>query len=882
MPLLGLLVTLVLLAGYVSWAAIRRDASADDVAVKLEIARTWDQIRNVLSDAEQAVLRYSISGDKQRLDDLENQLLSSVALLHYLAANGSEADRAFVAEIYETYLPQFDRALRDAEAGVAPGEPFAVPAALRSTVDERAQVADSDSEAAVTAFAAEARRQAEIEFVVMIAALSAAVYLGLAVRRASKREVHLEQAQTQLEREALERSERRFRALVQNSSDVTVVTDAVGIIQYASTDTAAVLGWDSQAIVDRSLKELVHPDDQKIARRAIQALLSDPHGPPESRVVRVAAGDDGWRHLEVRGANLLEEPAVNGLVLNIRDISDRVASAAARERLSAVVEATRDLVLVVDAKGRILDLNRAARKELAPVESVVGQSMFRLLPERVARSLLGNAIPAAVRNGSWEGEFHLPFGGEVDVTLEVEILAHQDGNGRVAFLSCLLRDVTERRRFEARLSYMATHDPLTGLGNRRYFEEYLARELGETLQTGRQGALLIVDLDGLKTVNDDLGHLAGDELLRGAAAIISGTIPSWAVSARIGGDEFAVLLRGEGPVGGMAAAERLRAAFRAARLDYGSEELSTTVSIGVAVMPAHGMNPEEILANADLAMYEAKTNRDSCRMFSPEAVHRSELSERRIWERRMRDALDNNGFVFMAQPVHEIGGEVVMYELLLRMEGGDGELVSPSLFLPIAERSGLVMQIDRFVVATAIEMIAKAAGHGRRVNLAVNISGRSLGDPELPHLIERGLRETGIDPETLVLEVTETAAIAGLEHGRRFVELLCSLGVRVAIDDFGAGFSSFAYIKTLPVTHVKIDGEFIRNVVSDREDQYIVRAMIEVAHGLGKEVVAEFVEDEATLELLRKFGVDMVQGYYLGQPEPVNQAIGVEVVRPAA
>jgi diguanylate cyclase (GGDEF)-like protein/PAS domain S-box-containing protein len=578
---------------------------------------------------------------------------------------------------------------------------------------------------------------------------------------------------------------------------------------------------------------------------------------------------------------LLEDPAVNGLVLNIRDISDRVAAAAARERLSAVVEATRDLVLVLDASGRVLDLNRAARQELAHGTVAVGQTVFKMLPESVARSVVETAIPAAVRNGSWEGEVQLHTAGEGDVTLEVEILAHQDGDGHVAFLSCLLRDVTERRRFEQQLSYLATHDSLTGLGNRRYFEEYVATELEEALAAGRQGALLIVDLDGLKTVNDDLGHLAGDELLRGTASIIRDMSPPEAICARVGGDEFAVLVPGAGSVAGMAVAERLRTALRAARFDYGAEELSTTVSIGVAVMPVHGTDPEVILANADLAMYEAKSNRDACRMFSPAAAHRSELSERRIWERRMRDALDSDGFVFMAQPVREIDGEVVMYELLLRMSMGD-ELIPPSMFLPIAERSGLVTQIDRYVVTHAIRLIEEAEAKGRRVSLAVNISGRSLGDPELPNLVERRLRESGIDPALLVLEVTETAAISGLERGRRFVEILCSLGVRVAIDDFGAGFSSFAYIKTLPVTHVKIDGAFIQNMVSDVEDQHIVRAMIDLAHGLGKGVVAECVENEATLQMLRMFGVDMVQGYYLGRPATVAEVIGVDVVRRAA
>jgi diguanylate cyclase (GGDEF)-like protein len=242
----------------------------------------------------------------------------------------------------------------------------------------------------------------------------------------------------------------------------------------------------------------------------------------------------------------------------------------------------------------------------------------------------------------------------------------------------------------------------------------------------------VVDLDGLKTVNDDLGHLAGDELLRGSAQIISGVTPASGTAARIGGDEFAVLLPGADARLAAEVAENLRLRVRAARFEHENEELSTTASIGIAAYPDHGDDPEEILANADLAMYEAKTVRDASRVFRAESAHRAELSERRIWEKRMRDALDQESFVFMAQPLHELNGGIVMYELLLRMELGDGKLVRPSAFLPIAERSGLVNQIDRFVVRKAIGMIAEAAANGRTVALAVNVSGRSLGDDELP------------------------------------------------------------------------------------------------------------------------------------------------------
>ncbi len=872
LPLGGLFVTLAFLATFGVFSTIHREQTASDVEQKLTLASNYTVVRNAVADASASLFKYNTTGDEAILEDLRNEVLKGVGRLRNIEQLGNDEDRAFVASIENDYLTDLG-SLLDPTSDQATGQPLEIPPELRDLIDERTRAAQAASEQAVADFGAQTRLYSRIELAVMAIAVFAAIVLAFAVRRAGQRETALENEQRERERRTLAQSERRFRALVQNSSDVTVVTDRAGTITYVSPGCEAVTGRPARDLFGCTLADLVDQRDRKAARRAIQALIADPAGPPESRVVRLPGEAGTWRHLEVRGSNLLDEPAVQGLVFNVRDVSDRIAVAAAGERLSAVVEATRDLVIVAGLDGDVLDLNRAARDVLA-VNRAAHQTLFTLLPNHVARRFIDNGIPVAVRDGSWEGEVRFAFEGQDEATVEVEILSHRDGDGVVSFVSCLLRDVTDRRRFEERLSFLAGHDSLTGLPNRRRFEEEVSNQLAASRANGKGGALLIVDLDGLKTVNDDLGHLAGDELLRGSARIISEVTPAKGLSARIGGDEFAVLLPGAD--GRLAAelAENLRLKVRSARFEHGGEELSTTASIGVALYPDHGDDSEEILANADLAMYEAKTLRDASRVFSPASAHRTELSERRIWEKRMRDALDQESFVFMAQPLHELNGGIVMYELLLRMER-DGELIRPSVFLPIAERSGLVNQIDRYVVSKAIGMIAEAGSKGRTVSLAVNVSGRTLGDDELPVLVERWLDEAGIEPSLLVLEVTETAAIAGIERGKRFVDRIRALGVRVAIDDFGAGFSSFAYIKNLRVSHVKIDGSFIRNLVSDVEDQHIVRAMIDLAHGLGKGVVAEFVENHETLQLLKMFGIDMVQGYHLSRPARVELMIGV-------
>lgn len=876
LPLTGLIAALAFLAAFAIFNGIHRDRTASVVENNLALSYDYLLLRNAVADASQALLIYHDSLDRSVLQSLRPKLIQGLLALDSIAARGGQEDRDLVETLRRDYLPGIESYL--AGATVAPGAPIEVPTKVplevRIMIDARAEAAHRSSEQTLGNLGERSRIYSRLELAVMAGTLILALILGLSVWRAGKREARFEREKRDAARRTLAQSERRFRALVQNSTDAILITDRLGRTTYVSPACEAVTGRSPEDLLGKQLPELVHEQDRPTAAGAMEALLRDPSRATSSLVVRLGQADGGQRHLEVRGANLLLDPAVGGLVFNVRDISERIASTAASVRLSAVFEATKDMVFVTSPRGEVLNLNRTAREALG-VRDSAPQTLYTLLPDHIADQFMGVAIPAAARDGSWEGEVRLTFAGRAETAVEVEILAHMEDDGAIDCFSCLLRDVTDQRHFEARLAFLASHDELTGLPNRRFFEEQVAAELARSRMRGKHGSILVIDLDGLKTVNDDLGHVAGDELLRGAARILKDATPDRGLCARIGGDEFAMLLPGKSESEASAIAEQLRLSIRSERLNHCDEELSTTASIGVASFPDHGDDVEEILANADLAMYEAKSSRDAWRVFSLASAQRAEMSERRIWEKLMRDALDQERFVFMAQPLREIEGEIVMYELLLRMERPDRSLVQPSVFLPIAERSGLVVQVDRYVVHKAIEMIAESQAADHPVTLAVNVSGRSLGDDVLPGLIEAWLNESGVDPSLLVIEVTETAAIAGIERGNRFVDRLKHLGVRVAIDDFGAGFSSFTYIKNLQVSHVKIDGSFIRNLATNEDDQHVVRAMIDLAHSLGKRVVAEFVEDDATLNLLASYGVDMVQGYHLGRPARVELLIGV-------
>jgi EAL domain-containing protein (putative c-di-GMP-specific phosphodiesterase class I) len=293
----------------------------------------------------------------------------------------------------------------------------------------------------------------------------------------------------------------------------------------------------------------------------------------------------------------------------------------------------------------------------------------------------------------------------------------------------------------------------------------------------------------------------------------------------------------------------------------------------VAAFGADQTSGEEVLAAADMAMYEAKdSGRDRAVTFSPDSEGQAERRQRSSWIDRIHQALEQDLFVLHAQPILDIGkDEVSQYEVLLRMKGEDGELIPPGAFLGVAERFGLVQSIDRWVVSRAVALMDELLGHGEEVRLEVNLSGRSVDDRELPNMIRRELDGSSVDPDNLVLEITETALISNMDDARKFAEILSRVGCRFALDDFGAGFGSHYYLKHLPLNYLKIDGDFIRSLPTSMTDQLMVKAMVQVAKGLGMKTIAEFVENEDTILFLKQYGVDFAQGFHIGRPAPVSE-----------
>jgi diguanylate cyclase (GGDEF)-like protein len=423
-------------------------------------------------------------------------------------------------------------------------------------------------------------------------------------------------------------------------------------------------------------------------------------------------------------------------------------------------------------------------------------------------------------------------------------------------------------RTEAELRFLADHDSLTGLLNRRSFRGKLDRHVSLSARYGGRGAVMVIDIDGLKAINDRLGHQAGDALLRHVARILRERVRATDVVARLSGDEFAVLMPQTDTEGALQLGEDLRHEV-ADGLSSHSEQGEATISVGITMFGGQeGAGAEAVLVAADEAMYRAKAEgRNRIAIFQGTEEHGRAVRRGQTTSARIREALTNDRLTLATQPICSLSsGGVERYELLLRMIGENGELLPAASFIGVAERSGMVQELDRWVFNRALEILGERERAGDPVSLHVNISGVSLTDLSVLEFIERRLDEGDADPGRCTFEITQTAPVEDYDTAAGFADRLTELGCEVAIDDYGAGFGPFNYLKRFPFDVIKIDGAFIAEMPRNDADQLTVKAIVQIARGLGKRTIAEFVQDDLTAKMLREYGVDMAQGFHLGRP----------------
>lgn len=429
-------------------------------------------------------------------------------------------------------------------------------------------------------------------------------------------------------------------------------------------------------------------------------------------------------------------------------------------------------------------------------------------------------------------------------------------------------DISERRNYEDRLAHLVAHDPVTGLASRRRFEQELAEHQRDCALHAPRGALLLIDLDHFKQVNDSLGHPAGDALLAKVGRLLNDSVRENDLVARLGGDEFAVLLPDAEVTVAEQVARRMvaRVATMAAQLHGAARRVSA--SVGVVSFQAALDHAGDPLALADMTMYDAKEGGRGRVAVLPEGGGPGPaLAERLLWQTRLEEALETDGFVLLLQPILDLGtNRVRSAEALLRLVDGD-RLVRPGDFLPTAEAVGLVSRIDAWVLTHAVALLARIRVLDPDFHLEVNLSGLSMGAPTVEAAITLALAQHPAAAGGLVLEVTETAAIADVEGAREFADRMTQLGCAFAIDDFGAGFTSFRYLKSLHFDYVKIDGEFVEQAPTSAPDRAILHSIVELAHTMGKRTVAEYVANDEIMAVIRAEGVHLAQGNLIGLPQ---------------
>jgi len=674
----------------------------------------------------------------------------------------------------------------------------------------------------------------------------------------------------------LRESERRFRAVFEESGIGIALVRTDGSVLDTNPALRAMLGYTASELNAIHFAEITHPDDRETDLNEFNQLIEGERSSYRIQKRYVRKDETTiWAQLTVSLIRDDEGEPQNAVGM-VEDVTEQRRSKAAlqasEKRFRDLFENSPDAIFVQTYDGEILDVNPAACElHGMDADELIGLDVMETVPPehreqaKANDARLGENPQSTYEGYSWTKDGH-------DIPVEIRT-NHIDYQGQPALLFHV-RNITARKRTEARLAFLADHDHLTQLYNRRRFEDLLEQALEHPEHDDWQGALLWIDVDRFKAINDRHGYQAGDALLLNLAAMLRTDLGHEGAIARVGGDEFAMLLtevdRREAEAVASELVEMSRSYLATAEDDA---PVRITISIGVALIPQHGITATNLLAHADRATRDAKEDGGNCyRVFVADPRREVQLTEELNWAERIRYALENNGFQLYRQSVWDLAQERSHgAELLLRLTG-NGHEIRPGAFLEAATRFGLMIDIDYWVVGEAVRLLAEDQRAGEFTCFEVNLSAKAIGNADLLAFITASLETYDADPTYLTFEITETDAISNVNRAVDSIHRLKALGCKFALDDFGVGFSTFYHLKHLPVDYLKIDGDFIRNISHDQLDQHIVRSIVHIAQAMEIRTIAEFVEDEATYRLLKDYGVDYAQGFFIDHPVPMSRA----------
>ena len=677
-------------------------------------------------------------------------------------------------------------------------------------------------------------------------------------------------------KDELKESRDRYLDVFDNTSDLIQCLAADGTFLYTNRAWREAMGYTEDEVRSLTLMEVLHPDSQQCCQVRFERLQA---GEELSQIdFKFVAKSGQVVNLVGDCGSLIKEGEVistRGIFKNVtQTVQAKQVLRASEARYQALYEHAPDIYTIISEDGTILSINRTGARILGySVEELINRSAASVIHPEDLPVVLAHIKEQFSNPGPDQGIEYRKVRKNGSL-LWVHQRTSLDPEEQEPRLLVVCRDITNRRLLEDQLSYQATHDALTELINRREFENRLRRVLASQQAQPGEHALCYLDLDQFKIVNDTCGHIAGDELLRQISGLLVGQIRSRDTLTRLGGDEFAILMEHCPTERAVALAEQVRKTIENYRFQWREHSFSLGVSIGL--LPLRDISSlKDALSLSDTACFIAKAEgRNRVHIYNQDTTSNRQVRDIH-WASSLTTALENDLFCLYAQPIHacSAANSGNRYEILVRLRENGG-IVRPGAFMPAAERYNLFPKLDRWVIDHLLQWLSEHDESLMQTELcSVNLSALSLCDEAFrDHLLTR-LDASGLPHNKLCFEVTETAAIANLSRATEFIDALRQAGCHFALDDFGSGLSSYAYLKNLPVDMVKIDGVFVRNIATNEVDRMMVKSICEIVRMMGKQTTAEYVESAEALEILRQIGVDYIQGNHLGRPAPLDKIV---------